>query len=97
MGGTRRERSLTNAAGFWGRIRAYAWDLLGLLDGNEATGLMQVKLGTWQGEASKFGYDLNTPEGQIGMAAAILGGDVADTNGTSPVREATPRACTWTT
>lgn len=53
-------------------------------DPNGAIGLMQVKPAYWQGEASQLGYDLYTPEGQIGMAAAIIGGDVAATRGMDP-------------
>lgn len=49
-----------------------------------AIGLMQVKPEYWQDEALSMGYDLYTPEGQIGMAAAILGGDVGATRGMSP-------------
>jgi hypothetical protein len=49
-----------------------------------AIGLMQVKPEYWQAEAQSLGYDLYTPEGQIGMAAAILGGDVGATRGMSP-------------
>lgn len=50
-------------------------------DGNGAIGLMQIKPAIWQTEATTFGYDLTTPAGQIGMAAAIIGGDAADTAG----------------
>lgn len=46
-----------------------------------AVGLMQVKPSIWQAEAATFGYDLTTPEGQVGMAAAIIGGDAAATAG----------------
>lgn len=49
-----------------------------------ATGLMQIKPAIWQRLATPFGYDLQTPQGQIGMAGAILGGDVPDTAGMSP-------------
>jgi N-acetyl-anhydromuramyl-L-alanine amidase AmpD len=49
-----------------------------------AQGLMQLKPGIWSDEAASLGYDLNTPEGQFGMAAAILGGDVADSAGMTP-------------
>ena len=49
-----------------------------------AGGLMQVKPAVWSRLAAGFGYDLGTPGGQIGMAAAILGGDVPDTRGMTP-------------
>jgi hypothetical protein len=45
---------------------------------------MQFKRELWQPRASALGYDLNTPEGQIGMAAAILGGDVPGVKGKTP-------------
>lgn len=46
-----------------------------------AVGLMQIKPEFWDTEALSLGYDLHTPEGQIGMAAAIIGGDTAETAG----------------
>lgn len=39
--------------------------------GNTA-GLMQINANIWGDEARRLGYDLNTPEGQIGMAGYIL-------------------------
>jgi hypothetical protein len=49
-----------------------------------AYGIMQVKPGIWGGEAARLGYDLNTPEGQIGFAAAFLGGAVQGVSGSTP-------------
>jgi peptidoglycan hydrolase-like protein with peptidoglycan-binding domain len=54
-------------------------------DPHGAVGLMQVKPQYWQGEASNLGYDLYTAKGQIGMAAAIIGGDVGATQGLAPM------------
>jgi murein DD-endopeptidase MepM/ murein hydrolase activator NlpD len=52
--------------------------------GSGAFGIMQFKRNIWQPRAAAFGYSLNTPEGQIGMAAAILGGDVGGVPGNTP-------------
>ncbi|MDQ3694362.1 MAG: transglycosylase SLT domain-containing protein [Chloroflexota bacterium] len=49
-----------------------------------AMGLMQIKPDIWGGEAAALGYDLNTPEGQIGFAAALLGGSVPGVAGNTP-------------
>jgi len=53
-------------------------------DPHGAVGLMQVKPQFWSGEAAKFGYDLTTPAGQIGTAAAILGGAIPWVKGATP-------------
>jgi hypothetical protein len=52
--------------------------------GSGAWGIMQFKRWIWQPRADAFGYDLNTAAGQIGMAAAILGGAVPGVRGTTP-------------
>lgn len=41
--------------------------------GSGAFGIMQIKASIWGGLAAKIGADLNTREGQIAVAAAILG------------------------
>jgi hypothetical protein len=53
-------------------------------DGHGATGVMQIKPAFWADRARQAGYDLNTDAGQIGMAAAILGGSVPGVRGTTP-------------
>ncbi len=49
-----------------------------------AIGVMQIKPIYWNQRAVAAGYDLYTDDGQIGMAAAILGGDVPGVRGDSP-------------
>lgn len=49
-----------------------------------ATGVMQIKPIYWGDRAREAGYDLSTDAGQIGMAAAILGGDVPGVRGDDP-------------
>lgn len=53
-------------------------------NGYSAVGLMQVKPDIHQPYASALGYDLRTDEGQIGYAAALLGGQTPLTQGMSP-------------
>ena len=53
-------------------------------NGSGAYGIMQIKDADFGVDAARLGYDLNTPEGQIGMAAAILGGQTARTAGMTP-------------
>lgn len=52
--------------------------------GSGAYGIMQIKPDIWGSRAKKLGYDLMTPAGQIGMAAAMLGGDVPGVSGSTP-------------
>lgn len=52
--------------------------------GSGAFGIMQIKSAIWGERARALGYDLATPGGQIGMAAAILGGAIAGVTGTTP-------------
>lgn len=54
------------------------------LGGSGAYGIMQIKPNIWRVRAEGLGYDLMTPEGQIGMAAAILGGDTSGVRGSTP-------------
>ena len=54
-------------------------------DGHGATGVMQIKPVFWSDLARAAGYDLGTDEGQIGMAAAIVGGSVPNVRGTTPL------------
>jgi hypothetical protein len=49
-----------------------------------ATGVMQIKPMFWAAAAQAAGYDLATDAGQIGMAAAILGGNVPGVRGNDP-------------
>jgi hypothetical protein len=49
-----------------------------------ATGVMQIKPRFWDDRAQAAGYDLATDAGQIGMAAAILGGSVPNVRGDDP-------------
>lgn len=49
-----------------------------------AYGVMQIKKGIWGTQAAQLGFDLDTPEGQIGMAAAMLGGAVQGVSGSTP-------------
>jgi hypothetical protein len=49
-----------------------------------ATGIMQIKPQYWRDRAIAAGYDLGTNAGQIGMAAAILGGSVPGVKGANP-------------
>ena len=49
-----------------------------------ATGVMQIKPIYWGDRAREAGYDLATDAGQIGMAAAILGGNVPNVRGDDP-------------
>ncbi len=57
-----------------------------------ASGAMQIKGGydeagnptMWQSEADKLGIDLTTAEGQVEMAAAILGGATWNAGGSTP-------------
>jgi N-acetyl-anhydromuramyl-L-alanine amidase AmpD len=53
-------------------------------DGHGATGVMQIKPIFWDAAARAAGYDLGTDEGQVGMAAAILGGSVPGVRGNDP-------------
>lgn len=48
-----------------------------------ANGLMALSPDVWMVDAEGFGYDLHTPEGQVFMAAALLGGDLPATVGMS--------------
>jgi hypothetical protein len=50
-----------------------------------AMGVMQIKPVFWNDRAQAAGYDLFTDAGQIGMAAAILGGNVPGVRGDDPV------------
>lgn len=52
--------------------------------GSGAYGIMQIKPAIWNARANQLGYYLNRPDGQIGMAAAILGGDTPGVTGTTP-------------
>lgn len=52
--------------------------------GSGAYGIMQIKPDIWGDRAAALGYDLWTPGGQVDMAAAILGGDVAGVKGNTP-------------
>lgn len=45
-------------------------------NGTGAYGIMQIKPAIWGARAQALGYDLMTPEGSIGAAAAILSGDI---------------------
>ncbi len=49
-----------------------------------ATGVMQIKPIFWGDRARAAGYDLATDAGQIGMSAAILGGNVPGVRGDDP-------------
>jgi hypothetical protein len=49
-----------------------------------ATGVMQIKPINWGHRAREAGYNLDTDAGQIGMAAAILGGNVPGVRGDDP-------------
>lgn len=53
-------------------------------NGSGAYGIMQINTGIWGQQAASMGYDLNTPEGQIGFAAAFLGGAVPGVSGSTP-------------
>lgn len=53
-------------------------------DAHGAIGLMQIKPEYWAARAKPLGYDLRTPAGQVGMAAAIIGGDVPGVPGATP-------------
>ena len=55
------------------------------LGGSGAYGIMQIKASIWGQRAAALGYDLNTPAGNIGMAAAMLGGDVPGVKGDTPM------------
>lgn len=50
-----------------------------------ASGVMQIKAGIWGARAKAAGYDLATDNGQIGMAAAMLGGSIPGVRGTTPM------------
>src|SRR5688500_5817930 len=50
-----------------------------------ATGVMQIKPMFWNDRALAAGYNLFTDAGQIGMAAAILGGNVPGVRGGDPL------------
>ena len=50
-----------------------------------AMGVMQIKPKFWKDRALAAGYDLFTDAGQIGMAAAILGGNVPGVRGADPI------------
>ena len=52
--------------------------------GSGAYGIMQIKPDIWGAEAARLGFDLYTPEGQIGFAAAFLGGAVQGVAGSTP-------------
>jgi murein DD-endopeptidase MepM/ murein hydrolase activator NlpD len=52
--------------------------------GSGAFGIMQIKSAIWKARADALGYNLQTPEGQIAMAAAILGGDTPGVRGNTP-------------
>jgi len=52
--------------------------------GSGAYGIMQIKASDWQADADRLGIDLTTPEGQIQMAGAILGGKTSRTAGMDP-------------
>jgi murein DD-endopeptidase MepM/ murein hydrolase activator NlpD len=52
--------------------------------GSGAFGIMQIKTAIWGARAKALGYDLTTPAGQIGMAAAILGGATSGVTGATP-------------
>ncbi len=54
------------------------------LGGSGAFGTMQIKAAVWGTRANALGYDLGTRRGQVGMAAAILGGAVAGVRGNTP-------------
>ncbi|MDQ3692815.1 MAG: NlpC/P60 family protein [Chloroflexota bacterium] len=56
----------------------------GAVGAGGAAGAMQIKADVWGDDAAALGYDLNTVEGQIGMAAAILGGDTWNAGGSTP-------------
>lgn len=72
-------------------------------NGSGAYGIMQVKPSIWDAAAKKLRYDLMTPEGNIGFAAAMLGGDVPGLRGSTveerflenyyPVRDAQGKLC----
>ena len=53
-------------------------------DAHGATGVMQIKPIFWGDKARAAGYDLRTDAGQIGMAAAILGGHIPGVRGDDP-------------
>src|SRR5262245_21924403 len=53
-------------------------------DAHGAVGVMQIKPIYWGDRARQAGYDLATDEGQIGMSAAILGGNVPGVRGDDP-------------
>src|SRR3954470_16138750 len=53
-------------------------------DSHGATGVMQIKPIYWGDRARQAGYDLATDEGQVGMSAAILGGNVPGVRGDDP-------------
>jgi N-acetyl-anhydromuramyl-L-alanine amidase AmpD len=50
-----------------------------------ATGVMQIKPKYWGAKANAAGYDLATDAGQIGMAAAMLGGSIPGVRGATPM------------
>ena len=50
-----------------------------------AMGVMQIKPMFWNERAQAAGYDLFTDAGQIGMAAAIIGGSVPGVRGNDPI------------
>jgi murein DD-endopeptidase MepM/ murein hydrolase activator NlpD len=52
--------------------------------GSGAYGIMQIKPQFWGAEARRLGYDLMTPAGNIGFAAAMLGGDARGVKGSTP-------------
>jgi len=52
-------------------------------DAHGASGVMQIKSEYWADRAKKAGYDLTTDAGQIGMAAAIVGGSIPGLRGTT--------------
>src|SRR5688572_18901428 len=49
-----------------------------------ATGVMQIKPIFWGDRARAAGYDLATDAGQVGMSAAILGGNIPGVRGDDP-------------
>ncbi len=54
------------------------------LGGSGAFGTMQIRADIWGDRANALGYDLNTRRGQVGMAAAILGGAISGVRGNTP-------------
>ena len=59
-------------------------DMIWNQGGSGAFGTMQIKDAFWGAEAQRLGYNLKTREGQVGMAAAMLGGDARGVIGSTP-------------